>query len=167
MNATTLSRIGAACLLAAVLQSPASAGDNVHVLPLASDNRGNQAWVEIESGNARMKATPFVGVGDEHLRQTLEGAGKADKKEESIAVPFPQLMRYVERARQAIRNMKRPAVNPPAGPDAATGAAPPAVTPAGATTTASSRRPATPLAPPEKTGAAIHPPAALYSAASR
>ncbi len=164
MATTTLSKIGAACLLAAILYSPASAGDNIHVLPLASDNRGNQAWVEIDSGTARMKATPFLGVGDEHFRDALEGAnGKG-----TIAVPFPRLMHVVERARQAVREMKRPAAGPPAGADhAAAVSVLMAAPPAGDTGMAASPLPTFSLAPPEKTGAAIRPPAPLASAASR
>ncbi len=164
MANTTLSTIGTACLLAAVLLSPASAGDDIHVLPLAADNRGNQAWVEIESGSARVKATPFLEVGDEHLRDVLEGTnGKG-----AIAIPFPRLMRVVERARQAVREMKRPAAGPPADTDhTAAVSALMAAPPAGETEVAASPLPAISLAPPEKTGAAIRPPAPLASAASR
>ncbi len=164
MANTTLSTIGTACVLAAVLHSPAFAGDNVHVLPLASDNRGNQAWVEIESGSARTKATPFLGVGDEHLRDVLEGAdGKG-----TIAIPFPRLMRVVERARQAVREMKRPAVASPAGADHAAAVSALTAAPSAAERDmAASPLPAISLAPPEKTGAAIRPPAPLASAASR
>ncbi len=159
MITTTLSKIGAACVLAVVLHGSASAGDDVRVLPLASDNRGNQAWVEIESGSARMKATPFVGVADEHVRKTLEG--KDDKG--TITLPFPQLMRIVEHARRSIRNMKRPAANGPAG-DTAAGAAPQAT--AGAADTTSPPVAAMRLAPPEKAGAAIRPPLAQFSASA-
>lgn len=156
MATRTLSMVGAACLLAAVAGAPASAGDDVRVLPLASDDRGNQAWVEIESGSARMKATPFLGVADERLQKTLEGAD--DKG--TIALPFPQVMRIVEQARRSIRNMKRPAAEVPGAGDNAAAEAPKAAA------TASPPVAAMRLTPPEKTGAAIRPPLAQFSASA-
>jgi len=146
-------------VVACLFSGLASAGDNVRVVPLCSDDRGDQAWVEIESAGDRTKATPYVAVGDERVRKVLENP---DEKG-TIAIPVPGLMRLVERARQALRGMKRPAADPPAAADAATvAAAPPA------TSLPEPRemgaRPAMTFAPPEKMGAAIRPPAALYSA---
>ncbi len=163
MMEKTLSMIGGACLLAAALHGPAIAGDNVRVVPLGSDSRGNRAWVEIETANGRTKAQPFVAVGDEKLRKTLENPG--DKG--TVAIPVPRLMRAVEHARRALREMKRPAPGPAAGADnVAAAAAQAAVPPLGALETAPS--PAMPLVQPEKTGAAIRPPpTTLFSAAGR
>ncbi len=158
MAARTLSTIGGACLLAAALHGPAAAGNCVQVVPLASDDRGDRAWVEIDSAGNRMKATPFVAVGDERLRKAIENpVGK-----ETVAVPVPRLMRLVERARRALRDMKRPDGKTPAGADAAA-PAPPAAMPAGPLGPGPPR--ASPLAPPAKTGAAIRPPAELFGAA--
>ena len=156
-----LPAIGSA-VLACLFACPAPAGDNVQAVPLFSDSRGNQAWVEIDSAGDRMTARPFVEVGGEGLRKALENP---DEKG-SLAIPVPRLMRLVERARQALRDMKRPTAKAPAGPGVVTATAAkspgpvcePRETPPD--TTGSS-------APPGKTNTGILPPDFLYSTAAR
>ncbi len=137
--------------VASVFSGFASAADNVRVVPLASDDRGNQAWVEIESDGARATAKPFVAVGEERFRKALDNPNENG----ALAIPIPKLMRFVERAREALRDMKRAGAAPaaqPASPDAAL---------------AAPRRLTSSLGPPAKSGDAICPPAAPFSSASR
>ena len=149
-------------VLAGVFACPAPAGDNVQVVPLYSDKGGNGAWVEIDSAGKRMKATPFVAVGRKELGKVLENP----EEKKCLALPVPRLMRLVERARQAIRDMERPAANSPAGPGdvKAVAAAPagpagePRETPPGQTDLS---------APPGKKDAGILPPDLLYGTAAR
>jgi len=152
----------ASAVLACLFACPASAGDNVQIVPLASDSRGNQAWVEIDSAGGRMTARPFVAVGEGGLGKALDNPeGKG-----SLAVPVPRLMRLVERARQAIRGMKRPAANIPAGPGVVTAAS---AEPAGQVCESRETPPdrTDSSAPPEKTDTGILPPDLLYSTAAR
>lgn len=93
-------------LLACFAAFPAPADDNVQVVPLFADGRGNQAWVEIVSTGDRMKATPYVG-GD-GLKKLLENPHENG----ALAVPVPRLMRLFERARQALEKLKRPSEAP-------------------------------------------------------
>jgi len=149
-------------VLACVFACPASAGDNVQVVPLYSDKGGNGAWVEIDSAGERMKATPFVSVGREELGKVLENP----EEKGCLAVPVPRLMRLVERARQAIRDLKRSAADAPARPGGVTAAA---AEPAGQ---AREPREIPPdrtglSAPPGTTDTGILPPDLLYSTATR
>ena len=121
---TPLATIGA-MVAACLLTGPASAGDNVQVVPLFADGRGNQAWVEIVTVGERRQATPVVWVGDGRVLRLLENPHDNGR----LAVPVPRLMRFVERARKAIRAMKRPGGNAPAGPEALAAAAPEAGAP--------------------------------------
>lgn len=141
---------------------PAGAGDNVQVVPLCSDSGGNRAWVEIESADERMKATPFIAVGREELGKLLDNP----EEKGSLAIPVPRIMRLVERARRALRDFERPAAAAPAGPGAVTGAA---TEPA---RRAIGPREATPCqtdstAPPGKTDTAVLPPDFSYGSATR
>lgn len=144
------------CLFA----SPAPAGDNVQVVPLCADSRGNQAWVEIDSAGDRMKATPFVAAGGEELRRVLDNP----EEKGSLAIPVPRIMRLVERARRALRDMKRPATKTPAGPGAVTAAETggPAAEPRQTTPDQTDS-----TAPPGKTDTGIVPPDFLYGTATR
>lgn len=136
--------------VATVFSGFASAADNVRVVPLASDDRGNQAWIEIESDGGRATAKPIVAVGEERFRKVLENPNENG----ALAIPVPKLMRFVERAREALRAMKRSgAASQPASPAAGTQATP--------------RGPTLSLGPPAKSGDAIFPPAPLFSSASR
>ncbi len=147
-------------VLGCLFAVPAFAGDNVQVVPLASDGQGNQAWVEIDSTGERMKATPFVG--GEGVKKLLQ---KPDEKG-ALALPVPRLMRLIERARQAVRGMKRDGAEPAASPHSGAAAASQVKAPATGPGEAA-RRPTVSLGPPDRTGAAIQPPAALVSAAER
>ena len=149
-------------VLACVFACPASAGDNVQVVPLYSDKGGNGAWVEIDSAGERMKATPFVSVGREELGKVLENP----EEKGCLAVPVPRLMRLVERARQAIRDMKRPAAKAPTVPGVAAAAS---AEPSGPVCKPGETPPhgTDSFAPPERTGPGIRPPDLLYSTAAR
>ena len=149
-------------VLACVLACPASAGDNVQIVPFYSDNGGNGAWVEIDSTGERMKATPFVAVGRKELGKVLENPEEKGR----LALPVPRLMRLVERARQAIRDMQRPDANAPAGPGDVTAVA---AEPAGQAREPQEIPPdRTGLsAPPGTTDRGILPSDLLYSAAAR
>lgn len=114
-----------AMVAACLLSGPASAGDNVQVVPLVADSRGNQAWVEIVSAGGRETATPVVEVGDARIVRYLENP--VDNG--NLAIPVPRLMRLFERARKAIRDMKRPVAHAPAGADGLKAAAAEAGTP--------------------------------------
>lgn len=105
-----LFRVVGAMVAACLMWDPASAGDNVQVVPVCADKRGNQAWVEIESSGGRETATPLVAIGDGRIVRMLEGADD----DGNLVIPVPRLMRLVERARKAVRAMKRPAANDPA-----------------------------------------------------
>ncbi len=164
-----IASIVAACLFCGA----ASAGDNVRVVPLRSDGNGNRAWVEIESEGARTKATPFIATNEDNVRKI---AGKIEASD-NASIRLPGIQKLVDRARQALRGMKRPAATVPAGADAATSA------PARTAAPAAQAAPGTPdtgvaafprearpeaaghpepsLGPPERAGATIRPPAAL------
>lgn len=147
-------------VLGCLFAPPGFAGDNVQVVPICSDDRGDHAWVEIESTGERMKATPFVG-GD-GVKKLLENPNENG----ALSVPVPRLMRLVERVRQSLRQMKRPAPSAPAAPDAARDVAAKPASPA-VEQRETARRPTMSLGPPDRTGAAIHPPPAVFSAADR
>ncbi len=156
-----LPAIGSA-VLACLFACPASAGDNVQVVPLFSDSRGNQAWVEIDSAGERMTARPFVAVGAGGLGKVLENP----EEKGSLAVPVPRLMRLVERARQAIRDMKRPNEKAAAVPGVVTAASARSSGPAGESRETPPGQTGL-SAPPEKTDTGILPPDLLYSTAAR
>ncbi len=153
--------IGSA-VLACLFACPTPAGDNVQAVPLFSDGRGNQAWVEIDSAGGRMTARPFVATGKGGLGKMLENP---DEKG-SLAIPVPRLMRLIERARQAIRDMQRPAAKAPAGPGVLTAAAAETPGPAG-DPLETPPDPAGSSTPPGKTDPGILPPDLLYSTAAR
>ncbi len=148
----TVGTVVAACLFF----RPAIAGDNTQVVPVYSDARGNQAWVEVDTEGKRSTATPFVAVDEGGLRKLL--ANPEDNG--CLTVPVPRLMRLVERARKAIEAMKKPTANAPACPGAAPGAAAPAG-PAAAPDRAN------PSGPPGETTAGVPSPTETYNTATR
>lgn len=151
-----------AMVAACLLSRPASAGDNVQVVPLVADSRGNQAWVEIVSVEGRETATPVVATGDERIVRYLENP--VDNG--NLAIPVPRLMRLVERARKAIRAMKRPVADAPAGPDGVGAAAREAEGLVGAPRETPPDRTGS-SAPPGKTGTGNPPSDAAYRTAVR
>lgn len=153
--------IGSA-VLACLFACPAPAGDNVQTVPLFSDGRGNQAWVEIDSTGERMTAKPFVATGKGGLGKMLENP----EEKGSLAIPVPRLMYLVERARQAIRDVQRPAAKAPAGPGVVTAAAAESPGSAGDPLEMPPDPTGSP-APPGKADAGILPPDLLYSTAVR
>ncbi len=182
MMTKTLCMTGATWFLVCAFASPAFAGDDNRNIPLFSDQRGNKAWVQVESTAGRTKATPFVAVGGEDARK---GARKLEATEKT-AIPLPAIMRFVEHARQALRGATRsapqgepthagaPATLETAAPRQAEAAGPPAGDPleAAPTPSATDARPnetASPPAasfrPPERIGTPLHPPVAMYSPA--
>src|SRR5512139_3873227 len=86
--------IGSAAL-ACLFAGPASAGEDVRVVPLLSDSRGNGAWIEIESAGTRMKATPFVAARGGDLREPAENA-EADAGN-AVSTPISRISSLVER----------------------------------------------------------------------
>ena len=86
------------CLLVCMSGAPASAGDAARAVPLVSDDRGNRAWVEIESAGGRTKATPFIAVGEKSALERAEKleAGKKLEGGEKAAIPLPAIKRFVE-----------------------------------------------------------------------
>ena len=133
-------------VMACLFACPAFAGDNiVQVVPLFSDGRGNQAWVEIVSTGTRMKATPFVADGGRNLRDAA-GNPEGEKEPVAVSLPISRISNLVDKVRRAIRDMKRPAAQRPSDPGAlpAVAAADPSALPAVAA------EPAGPVGEPSK-----------------